>query len=265
MLTFKNSIVILLLLVGYASDLAAQENYEIQVYPSETIEKGSTMVELHSNISPNGLRGVGLTTSERQPFHETLELTHGFTSCFEVGFYQFMNLQPGWNFQMVGTHIRPRIRLPESLEWPVGLSLSAELGWQDKAYSPDSWTLEIRPIIDKDFRYVYLAFNPAFGKSLKGLNQNQPFSFEPGIKIAVHVSSKVDAGIEYYGSMGDLFHVPSFQFQEHMLYGALDLNLHPDWELNLGTGWGLTNSTDQFIVKVILGYRIGGKTKSKKG
>ena len=260
--SIKNTIaILLLLLVGYTSDLTAQENYEIQVYPSETVEKGSTMVELHSNISPNGLRGTSLMPGESQPFHETLELTHGFTSCFEVGLYQFTNIRQGWNFQMVGTHIRPRIRLPESLEWPVGLSLSAELGWQDKAYTPDSWTLEIRPIIDKDFRYVYLAFNPAFGKSLKGLNQNQPFSFEPGLKIAIHLCPKIDAGVEYYGSMGQLLHSPSFQYQEHMLYAALDLNLHPDWEINVGTGWGLTDSTDQFIVKLILGHKFGNRNR----
>jgi hypothetical protein len=36
----------------------AQENYEIQVYPYETVEPGHTMVELHSNFTINGSKTV---------------------------------------------------------------------------------------------------------------------------------------------------------------------------------------------------------------
>ena len=32
----------------------AQANYEIQVYPAETAEKGSTFFELHSNFTGSG-------------------------------------------------------------------------------------------------------------------------------------------------------------------------------------------------------------------
>jgi len=32
----------------------AQDNYEIQVYGSETVPKGNTMVELHSNFTFDG-------------------------------------------------------------------------------------------------------------------------------------------------------------------------------------------------------------------
>src|SRR5947208_7822714 len=32
----------------------AQDNYEIQVYPSETVSRGVTMVELHNNFTAKG-------------------------------------------------------------------------------------------------------------------------------------------------------------------------------------------------------------------
>jgi len=247
---------------GFSGSLIGQGNYEIQVYPSESVGKGNTMVELHSNVSPYGLRMNNDILSNQHPFHETLEITHGFTSCFEIGIYQFTNIQ-NENFQWVGSHIRPRISVPEEWNWPVGLSLSTEIGYQCKTYSPDTWTLEIRPIIDKDFRLVYLSFNPTFGKSLKGLNENQSFDFEPNIKVAFHLIKKVDLGVEYYGATGPLFHSPSFQNQEHIIYAAVDLDLHPDWEFNLGTGWGLTDSTDKFVIKLILGHKFGNKTNKK--
>ena len=70
--------------------IAAQGNFEIQVYGSDTLEPGKTMVELHSNTA---IRGT--TTREEGVFptqhavHETIEITHGFTPWFETGFYIF--------------------------------------------------------------------------------------------------------------------------------------------------------------------------------
>ena len=98
-----------------AAAARAQDNYEIQVYPSETVEKGHTMVELHSNFTIQGT-----TTSENglQPtnhqWHETLEITHGFTDWFEVGFYLFTAVQSGYGWDYVGDNIRPRVMVPKN-------------------------------------------------------------------------------------------------------------------------------------------------------
>src|SRR5437667_143755 len=128
----------------------AQDNYEIQVYGSETVAPGATMVELHSN---SALRGTTRETDGVRPtehaLHETLEVTHGFTPWFETGFYLFTSLQPdGW--QWVGDHLRPRVRVPAGWRWPVGVSLSTEFGYQQRQFSTDTWTLEIRPIVDQE-------------------------------------------------------------------------------------------------------------------
>ncbi len=42
----------------FASLACAQENYEIQVYGSDTVPPRSTMVELHSNFTANGSKTV---------------------------------------------------------------------------------------------------------------------------------------------------------------------------------------------------------------
>ena len=46
--------------------------------------------------------------------------------------------------------------------------------------------------------------------------------------------------------------------QQHLIFPVIDLNLGPRWEFNAGVGFGLTPSTDSYILKVILGYRFGG-------
>src|SRR5579883_2949921 len=92
----------------------AQDNYEIQVYGAETVAPGRTMVELHSNYAIDGQGStVNGVLPSRHAFHETLEITEGFTPWFETGFYVFSSIQPdGW--QWVGDHLRPRVRVPES-------------------------------------------------------------------------------------------------------------------------------------------------------
>lgn len=44
--------------------------------------------------------------------------------------------------------------------------------------------------------------------------------------------------------------------QEHQIFPAFDLNLAPQWEVNFGVGWGLTQSTERLITKAIIGYRF---------
>src|SRR4030081_1295829 len=110
----------LLFLVAVAPFARAQENYEIQVYGSETVPPRRTMVELHSNFTIQGskLSQDGLYPTNHQ-WHETIEITHGFNDWFETGFYIFTSAQSGFGYKWVGSHIRPRFRAPQSWKWPV--------------------------------------------------------------------------------------------------------------------------------------------------
>ena len=145
----------------------AGDSYEIQVYGADTVPRGETMAELHSNYTFQGNKNtVNGVLPNYHAFHETVEITRGFTSWFETGFYVFTSIQPGRGWEWVGDHIRPRVRVPEKWKWPVGVSLSTEFGYQRPAYSEDTWTLEIRPIVDKTIGKWYLAFNPTIERAL---------------------------------------------------------------------------------------------------
>jgi hypothetical protein len=116
------------------------------------------MVELHSNFTAEGRKTVedGVPPTHHA-FHETLEITHGFNTWFETGFYTFTSLRPSQGWQYVGNHTRPRVRVPPSWHWPVGISLSTEFGYQRRDFSPDTWTLELRPIVDKNIERWYFS------------------------------------------------------------------------------------------------------------
>jgi len=239
----------------------AQDNYEIQVYGSQTIAPGATMLELHSNYTFDGTvaqeNGVYAT---HHILHETVEITHGFNDWLEVGFYFFNALGNEGRTNYVGSHIRPRVRVPDSWNWPVGVSLSVEGGYQKPEYSEDDWSLEIRPIVDKTINKWYFSFNPTFDKSLHGLNSSKGFVFSPNLKGAYNISKVWALGLEYYGAVGGVFNFLPFQQQEHQLFVAADVDFSADWELNFGYGLGFTDATDNGIAKVILGYRIKKRT-----
>jgi hypothetical protein len=254
------SIALLFLLAACAAlpmPSRAQDNYEIQVYAYDTVEPGRTMVELHSNFTFQGSKTAenGLLPTNHQ-LHETIEITHGFTDWFETGFYIFTSLQNGQGWNWVGDHIRPRVRVPKKWNWPVGLSLSNEIGYQRRKFSTDTWTWEMRPIIDKQMGRWYWSFNPSFDKSFHGDSVRQGFVFSPNVKFSYDFTRKITGGFEYYGSLGPATEFFPISQQQQQIFPAIDLNLSPNWEVNFGLGVGLTRSTDHLIAKMILGYRF---------
>ncbi|HEY6830743.1 MAG TPA: hypothetical protein VI259_28040 [Gemmatimonadaceae bacterium] len=259
MISRKHSTVLVALLTALAPvSLRAQENYEIQVYPSETMPRGVTMFELHSNYTLKGSRDyTGLEMPTNHQIHETLEITHGFSSWTELGFYVFMAKPQGGNPEWVGTHIRPRFRVPEGWGWPVGVSVSQEIGYSREKFSGDTWTYELRPIIDKQVGPWYVSLNPVLGKSLRGPSAAQAFDVTPNAQLGYDLTSKVNIAAEYYGATGTVREVVPIADQEHMLFGAVNIDFGPAWEFNLGYGNGLTRAGDKSIVKMILGRRIG--------
>lgn len=238
--------------------LFSQDNYEIQVYPSETLAPHATMIEFHTNFTFEGSKNVadGVRPTNHA-LHETIEITHGFNDWFETGFYIFTSADSQYGWQWVGDHIRPRVRAPESWHWPVGVSLSTEFGYQRASYSADTWNLEIRPIIDKQAGKLYLAFNPSFDRSFHGAGVNKGVEFSPNFKAGYDITKKINAGLEYYGALGPVTGFDPLTDQEQQIIPCFDLNLSPNWEFNFGVGVGVTAGTDHLLVKWILGRRFG--------
>src|ERR1039458_2742519 len=127
--------------------LYAQGNYEVQVYASETVAPGTTMVELHSNFTFEGSKTIvdGVRADEHA-LHETVEITEVITPWVETGFYSFTSNRASEGYQWVGDHIRPRVRIPEEWHWPVGVSLSMEVGYQRRSYRSEEHTSELQSL-----------------------------------------------------------------------------------------------------------------------
>jgi hypothetical protein len=100
------------------------------------------------------------------------------------------------------------------------------LGYQRAVYSPDTWTWAIRPIIDKAIGRWYF------------------------------FTSVVSGGLAYYADYGRLGEFAPLHDQQQQVFAVTDLNVSPQWEINLGVGIGATAATEHLIVKAILGRRF---------
>jgi hypothetical protein len=221
------------------------------------------MVELHSNYTVSGTNaapGSRFAADGTEPTsgaqHETIEITQGFNDWFETGFYIFTSAHSGFGYEWVGDHIRPRFRIPERWHWPVGVSLSNEIGYQRARFSPDTWTWEIRPIVDKQLGPWYLSFNPTLDRSWHGPSISKGVEFSPNFKFSYNITKQIAAGLEYYGSLGNITGFDPLRDQQQDFFPTIDLNVSPKWEINFGVGIGATSATDHLIVKWIIGRRF---------
>ena len=114
----------------------------------------------------------------------------------------------------------------------------------------------MRPINDKQWGRWYFALNPRFERSIHGSNSSSGFDFAPSGKISCDLTKLVAVGVEYYSSLGPVGRLDSWEHQQHQIFPTLDLNFSPAWEFNFGVGFGLTRSTDDLMIKLILGRRF---------
>jgi hypothetical protein len=257
----------LFILAAFLAPVAiAQGNYEIQVYGADTVRPRTTMVELHSNFTAQGQKNyVDGVAPTHHAVHETVEITQGITGWSEVGFYVFTSIKPDAGFDWVGDHIRPRVRSPDSWHWPVGVSLSQEIGYQRPRFSPDTWTWEIRPIVDKQKGRLYWAINPALERTLHGPGIHEGMDFAPGVKVGWDFTKVVNAGVEYYADYGNIADILPLHEQQQQIFLVSDLNVSPKWEINFGAGIGPTAATDRWLIKGILGRRFDwGRPKDRR-
>ena len=233
----------------------AQADNEIQVYASPTVGDKLTIFELHSNYTFKGPKDLPDPKTAHY-LNESLEITHGFGNNFEMGLYIFTTYTPDGKYEYLGSHIRPRITAPQSWKWKVGVSLSAEFGFfRPGSDQPFYWEGEIRPVIDKTINQWYFSINPNMDFVLNG--DNKHFGFGPQVKTVYTIQQKIGVGFEYYTSVGNFQNIDPINEQEHLLGPMIDLYLSPKWEFNAGFLFGLTPNSNQQIIKILIGRRVG--------
>lgn len=230
----------------------AQDAFEIQVYDYETAPPLKPGAELHVNSALVGIRTT-LPSGElptEHVTHVTLEPHLGLTRWSEIGFYLQTAIRPSGVIDFAGAKVRFKVRWPRRLADLVGLALNVEFAGVPVRYEADVYGFEIRPIVDLEWRRLYLSFNPILGVDVRGPFAGSP-QFEPAAKLAVRVLEGLALGAEYYGGFGRLVEPVSRAEQVHRLFGIIELSGRAGRAAlgaNLGAGYGF-EAGERWIVK----------------
>lgn len=243
------------LLLLAATPASAQDPFEIQIYEYVTVPRGKWNLETHFNYTARGIKEFhGKVAPSHHQTHLTFELTRGLTDHFELAGYLVFAKRAGEGPELAAWRLRPRVRLPESWNLPVLISLSTEVAFPRDTYDEADVTLEIRPILERSFGRVKLDLNPVVGRVLKGSGSEEGWDFEPGGRIGVTVTPRAALSVEYYGSYGPVKDFLPASEQVHQFFFGGDLRLRSNVILNLGVGVGATSAGNRTVLKTRLGW-----------
>ncbi len=237
--------------------LIAQDPFEIQLYEYETLEPGKIQVEQHTNFVARGPKRRSdpeLFNTDRA-LRLTWEVIRGITKHYEVAAY-FVTFRghDGGGYRVAEGRLRHRVALPKSWRLPVDVSINNEFSFNRRGFDPNTITMEIRPILQKDIGRWTVWFEPIFDKALRGPDAHRGFAVEPAAKVAYALTPKIKPGLEYYSALGLITRIDPLRDQGHIVMPSVDLFLNPRWEINFAVGFGLTSSSERVILKSILGY-----------
>jgi hypothetical protein len=207
-----------------AAPARAQDDFEIQVYDAETAAVGQSGFELHLNTGGDDYS------------HFTLEPHVGLLGWLEAGAYLQTQLLPDGSFEYAGVKLRLKARVPRRLR---GFGLALNVEWSAEPGQMGGMGGELRPIVDFQWRRLYLAVNPIVSFDFSG-----SVDFEPAVKLGIKVIEPLWVGAEYYAAA-----VSGVQ----RILGVIDV-VYGRVGLNLGAGYSFGD--DKWLVKAIVGLQI---------
>jgi hypothetical protein len=248
-----------LLLFAAARSVAAQNLFEVQVFPDENVGRNETELEVHNVLMPSGTRLANDMFDPNSHLHLSVEVTHGWTDAFETGFFfETAPSGPDRHATFTGWHFRPKFRFPEWRSLPFHVSLSLEYAlFKQPGDMQFRQAVAVTPILERHTRTLEMSINPALEVEVKGPDIGTSPVFEPSAKVASRLTGTFWLGVEYYAETGSIKHFDPLSEQHHIVIPAFDVRLESGWDLNVGVGRGLTGSSEHWVFKSIVGYRFG--------
>lgn len=227
---------------------------EIQVYTDDINAPGKFGLELHLNLTLSGRR-VPDYVGEITPHHGigfTPEFSYGLTKDFEAGLYLPFERTAGGAKDFAGAKLRMKwlpVKPDEKLGgWFSGANY--ELSCLQPRFDEGRWGSELRTMIGFRRPDWLLAANPVFSWTMAGPGRSARPEFELQLKASREVVKGLSFGPEYYAGFGPIGRALPRSEQDHTLYAAFDVDVHP-WVFNFGVGRGLGGAAGRWTVKFI--------------
>jgi hypothetical protein len=241
--------------------MPAQDPFEIHIYEYEPMTLGQYSLEAHLNGMAQGSSArEGTLYPTLHQAHVTIEPTVGLSETFAVGFMFLNAWEPGYSPQFAGWRVLPHVYAPESWRLPVRLGFVAEFSFQNTRYEENSRRVELRPIVDREFKRWQIVFNPVVERALHGPGTAHGWNFEPALLLRWK-RKRFSPSLEYYGEIESFNVLPRGQPEVHQLFCGGDWDVAPGFKINLGAGFDLGKFGPGAVLKSRLEWDWGDARK----
>jgi hypothetical protein len=229
----------------------AKATDEIQVYNAGIAAPGQLTIQQHLNYVALGLKQPpfpgGLVSNGS--INGTPEFAYGLTDWWEVGLYLPFAIQ---DRQLLSDAVKLRTLFvsPHADQRNFFYGVNFELSNTTPKFAQTRFGLEIRPIVGVRNAEWEFIVNPIVDI---GFGNNGQADFAPAVRLARKLDRDFFVGLEYYADFGEIGSFGKLPDQQHTLFAVTDFKLGV-FDVNLGFGYGLTPSSDRFVLKTIVGY-----------
>jgi hypothetical protein len=251
-----NAVLVVMTFVAIVPGVAhALDPFEIQVYDGTASPPGHAGLELHVNHWRGSQPGAQPVLPLDRQTHMTLEPSLGVLPFLELGAYVQAAVLADGSLDFAGAKLRAKVVTPEGWHEHLRLGINFELSGLPRKFEADRFGGEIRPIIGWDDRWFIVAANPNLEVDLTNAGWRDGPGLAPSVQALLKIPDVVGIGVEYYAELGPMKRIgkdPTAQY----LFGVAQLLADLGWELNVGVGFGLTDASEDVIVKAIVGHEL---------
>ena len=196
------------------------------------------MFELHSNYTIAGSRSPPPMASFRPTTRSTKRSRSPTGSATDRARLLLVHRDAGRWTDPMGRHA-PASSLPRSRESGTGPSASASRrrsATSDARFSADTWTYELRPIIDKQLGPWYVSLNPVLGKSLRGPERRSTLRLHAERRRRIRSHVRLNLASSTTASPGPSNASSRWRSRSTSCSAPSNIDFGPDREFNFGYG-----------------------------
>ncbi|NOZ11789.1 MAG: hypothetical protein GXP09_12230 [Gammaproteobacteria bacterium] len=230
---------------GYGTPKAGEVEL---VYWTDYVAKSDTTMNY---FGKTGVKRKGL-------WSQTLELEYGLTDRFTVAAYADFEKPSGEDFKYIQTRVvAARYRFGEAGKRYFDTALYVEYYFPKQNYQGKAKEkIEARLILEKKINDKTLRINPKLEKVTSGPDVNEGLEFEYGASLYGPWTTKLQWGLEIYGSLGELSNIKPRDEQKHYVVPAITYKFSKHLKWNVGAAVGLTDASDDLVIKSLLEWEI---------
>jgi hypothetical protein len=229
---------------------------EIQVYDASIAEEGKLSFDLHNNFTPAGRKASDMAHGivPNHALNGTAEFGYGVTDWFEAGLYlPVYSIRADGRAEVDSAKLRALFVSPDAAHREVFYGVNFELSYNAFHWEPTRLSGEIRPIIGTHLGAWDVIFNPIIDSGFQGAKH---LDFAPAGRIAYNLSPVWSLALEHYADFGQFSALAPLQNQAQTLFGVVDYKADGAGSVEFGVGHGLTQASDDVVLKLILGFEL---------